>query len=236
MSSRSRQTSAAAVSVDRGQQRRRANHERIHGAARNLFLERGFDATTVDDIAEQAEVSQKTFFNHYASKDALLQELASGLVSELERLLSLQCRREASTRQRLEGFFLVAAQGAETTRLLSRDLLHRILRGSSSQPEPSDELRRVRAAFRTVLEVGIEQGDVSDHFEMEFLADMVSGAFIAVMLHWLNEPAYPLPVRLRETAAFLEIAFRPASPAGLGGQSAPFQEARAEAARKEMKG
>ena len=82
-----------------------------------------------------------------------------------------------------------------------------------------------------VLEEGIEQGDVSDGFELEFLADMVSGAFIAVMLHWLNEPDYPLPVRLRETAAFLETAFRPPSPVALEGQSPGPREVRAEDSR-----
>lgn len=210
MASNSAQPEPAA---DRGQRRRRENHERIHLAARRLFLERGFDATTVDDIVAQADVAQKTFFNHYASKDALLHELATGLASELERLLSAQCRRKVSTRERLEAFFLIAAQEAESARLLSRDLLHRIIRGSASQPGPSDELRRVRAAFRSVLETGREQGEVSDEVDMEFLADMVSGAFIAIMLHWLNEPGYPLRHRLRETASFLESAFRaPAAP------------------------
>ena len=201
------------TAADRGQRRRRENHERIHLAARKLFLERGFDATTVDDIVSQADVVQKTFFNHYASKDALLHELAAGLVSELERLLSAQCRRKGSTRARLEAFFLIAAQEAESTRLLSRDLLHRIIRGSASQPGPSDELRRVRAAFRAVLETGREQGEISNEVDMEFLADMVSGVFIAVMLHWLNEPGYPLRRRMSETASFLESAFRaPAAP------------------------
>lgn len=202
-------SSQSDMAIERGQQRRRENHERIHSAARSLFLERGFDATTVDDIASGAEVAQKTFFNHFASKDALLQELAASLAGEVEQLLSIQCDRPASTRSRLESFFLIAAQGAESTRLLSRDLLHRILRGSAAQPEPSDELRRVRAAFRVVLEAGRKQGDVSSELEMEFLADMVSGAFIAVMLHWLNESGYPLRLRLSETAKFLESAFRP---------------------------
>ena len=73
----------------------------------------------------------------------------------------------------------------------------------------------MRAAFRTVLETGRRQGEISNEADMEFLADMVSGVFIAVMLHWLNEPGYPLRRRMSETASFLESAFR--APAAAGG-------------------
>jgi AcrR family transcriptional regulator len=44
----------------------------IERAATALVLDHGYDAVTVDMICERAGVSQRTFFNHFATKDAAL--------------------------------------------------------------------------------------------------------------------------------------------------------------------
>ena len=45
---------------------------RIAEVAIALFIEKGYDATTVDEIAERAEVSPRTFFRYFPTKEAVL--------------------------------------------------------------------------------------------------------------------------------------------------------------------
>jgi len=47
-----------------------ATAQRIERCAVALVITHGFDATTVDMICAEAGVSQRTFFNHFATKDA----------------------------------------------------------------------------------------------------------------------------------------------------------------------
>uniref|UniRef100_UPI0035CB798C TetR family transcriptional regulator n=1 Tax=uncultured Sphingomonas sp. TaxID=158754 RepID=UPI0035CB798C len=52
--------------------KRAETHARIQGEAMRLFLERGFDATTLDDIAGAADVSRRTLFHYFASKEEIV--------------------------------------------------------------------------------------------------------------------------------------------------------------------
>jgi AcrR family transcriptional regulator len=48
---------------------RRAVHAEITAAAMALFAERGFDATTIDQIAEAAGISRRSFFHYFGNKE-----------------------------------------------------------------------------------------------------------------------------------------------------------------------
>jgi AcrR family transcriptional regulator len=56
---------------------------RLEQAAYELYLERGFEATTVADIAERAGLTERTFFRHFADK----REVLFGGGSALQELL-----------------------------------------------------------------------------------------------------------------------------------------------------
>jgi AcrR family transcriptional regulator len=55
--------------------------ERLHDAAIELFVAQGFDRTTVAEIAERAGLTERTFFNHFASK----REVLFGRTSEIQK-------------------------------------------------------------------------------------------------------------------------------------------------------
>jgi AcrR family transcriptional regulator len=67
------------------QRKRRQTRERLTRTAVALFLERGFEATTIDDIAAAADISRRSFFHYFASKEDVVfawqEESTSALIA-----------------------------------------------------------------------------------------------------------------------------------------------------------
>jgi AcrR family transcriptional regulator len=64
---------------------------RLLDAASKFFLERGFDATSMSEIARHARASKETFYRHFPGKEELFRAVvlrgAQGLAAELSALL-----------------------------------------------------------------------------------------------------------------------------------------------------
>jgi len=54
---------------------RGTSRDAIVGAAERLFLKRGFDGVSMDDLAEGAGVARRTLYNQFASKEDILREM-----------------------------------------------------------------------------------------------------------------------------------------------------------------
>ena len=80
-----------AAVLNRQTRKRLATRQRISDVATRLFIERGFDKVRVDEIADAADVSRMTVFNHFPRKEDMFFDLDEGAREEL--LASLQKRK-----------------------------------------------------------------------------------------------------------------------------------------------
>src|SRR5436309_4426840 len=76
---------------ERKKQKTRAQ---LTDAAFRLFGERGFDGTTIEDIVEQVEVSPRTFFRYFDSKEDVVIGFFDDMGLELRDMLDAQPAEE----------------------------------------------------------------------------------------------------------------------------------------------
>jgi AcrR family transcriptional regulator len=70
------------------ERRKRATRQVLVDTAVGMFLERGFDAVTVVEIAQACEVSPTTVFNHFPTKEQLVLDLPDELLAALRVALA----------------------------------------------------------------------------------------------------------------------------------------------------
>lgn len=61
------------------ERKRRETEKRIVYAAMRLFIDKGYDESTIDEIAAEAGISRRTFFYYFKSKDDILLSVQSGM-------------------------------------------------------------------------------------------------------------------------------------------------------------
>jgi AcrR family transcriptional regulator len=79
---------------DRQSRKRLATRQKISDVASRLFVERGFDKVTVDEIATAADVARMTVFNHFARKEDMFFDLDERGREDLRAALE---KRDAAT-------------------------------------------------------------------------------------------------------------------------------------------
>jgi AcrR family transcriptional regulator len=65
------------------ERKQRQTRQRIIDEGLKLFLAQGFDATTLDAIAEAADISRRTFFSYFDSKEDIVLAFHSGSIARL---------------------------------------------------------------------------------------------------------------------------------------------------------
>ncbi len=189
--------------------RRRELHQRIFVTARGLFLAQGFEATTVEQIAEAADIVPATFFNHFSSKEEVLREMAEDVFARFAGLLEEQRKRPVSTQERLLGFAARGARVVQGTPELTRRVLLEVLRTTAPPAEAGPQLSSVERQLAELIREGQDRGDVRSDREAALLAEIVLSVIHGTITRWINDSDYPLRRRMRETAAFIGEALQP---------------------------
>ncbi|HAS12477.1 MAG TPA: TetR family transcriptional regulator, partial [Acidimicrobiaceae bacterium] len=102
------------------EQKKARTRERLVKIALSLFEERGFDEVTVEEIADAAVVSPRTFYRYFGTKEAVLYDGQDDQLALLHDVITSQPPEEPPLAAIRAGVLVLARQAAATAELSLR--------------------------------------------------------------------------------------------------------------------
>ncbi|HTO00464.1 MAG TPA: TetR/AcrR family transcriptional regulator [Microthrixaceae bacterium] len=161
--------------------------EQLLRVAVEVFAERGFHTTSMNDIADAAGVSKPVLYQHFTSKRDLFVELLAQIGTDLRETISKATSNAGGPRQQIEqGFRAYFVFANEFTSAFT------VLFGSGARRDPEF------ASFASAVEQSIAEA-ISDLIVVEgqhaehslLLASSIVGMTEAATRHWLSNERQP---------------------------------------------
>ncbi len=193
----------------RERNRQRIN-QRIVSAATELFHTVGYDQTTMEAIADKAEVSRGTLFNYFPTKETLLIPFASELFEQyVQQEILSYLDTQPSTLHVLRFLFMSIHEHILTLPRIDRALQLEFFQPRPLTKECSREIGFLET-LTTILRYGQQRGEVRVDIPLEHAARYVGVLYIA-LLYALFEQGTPTKyaAEVDTLLAFLRTALKP---------------------------
>jgi AcrR family transcriptional regulator len=179
------------------ERKKQQTRETIARAALELFTERGYDETTLADIAEAAEVAPRTIFSYYESKEDILLCEEVGFLDNLRR--KLDGRPAGTTTVDAIREFLSSIEEADEQMKLRKEIIR-------ANPELQMKLRGRHAQLEPLLaesiakDLGADPGDIRPLL----IAASMTAAFMSVRDRFLEAESGGEPLTHEQGMAILD--------------------------------
>jgi AcrR family transcriptional regulator len=190
-------TGSGGIQLDKKADRRISRTCRqLKEALMSLALEKGYDAITVEDITERADLGRTTFYLHYKDKEELLLEtidaIADELIAEIDKspfnIMDLKSDLSAESLSNRFPVYIVFKHAQENADL------YRIILGGGSALSVSRRIHSIIAhAVIKHVQPYVDAGLLNPKVPVEVIANYYAGTIFAMLTWWLeNNPTYTI--------------------------------------------
>ncbi len=166
-------------------QRRSAElRERLFRAALELFAQKGFAETTVEDITEAADVGKGTFFNYFPSKDHILLAFGEMQLGKLEAAIEMARRTGEPMAEFLRSLGVRMTQEPTRNPAIIRALLQAYLSTTPVREAMMDLQKRVHALHTQMIQLGQERGEIRNDLPAAEIAHVFRQTIFGTLLIW----------------------------------------------------
>ena len=154
---------------------------RILKMSRRLFTAKGYENTTMEDIAEASEVSKATLYNYFSSKENLLLGIVEAALEEIRQLVAVDLCREPDSVEKIRQVLETLAVDSIRYITLTRRIFY--LNVSEDNALHVTRLELLEILGQLVNEAR-ERGQLRQDLTAEELVDAFMGVYLVTQFGW----------------------------------------------------
>ncbi|MFF5113202.1 TetR/AcrR family transcriptional regulator [Streptosporangium sp. NPDC000509] len=191
--------------ISRRRRRWQDVHDRLYDSACALFLESGFAGTSVDEIAERADVARKTAFNHFPRKRDFISEWGGRRRLFVQEELSEEVMATRSFEEVLRHYF----DALVTINQLQRPLAIRMLMGWRESGGPFDaDPHLLVEVFQGMIARAIAHGELRTATDPARVATILYSGYFGILYDWIAGSDEEAPFDLAQAySQLLDLTF-----------------------------
>jgi len=158
-----------------------------------LFVEKGFDATTMEDIADRADVARATVFNHFPRKTAFLDEWSARRRHRALDAVYAEHLEDHSVRQILERYMVELAKVSTQSRVETVALMGAAVNTANAGGHPA-----LAHELAGILRRRQSKGELPNDADPEVAGLLLATGYFGIVTAWIDTepPAFDLLERL----------------------------------------
>lgn len=160
---------------------------RILKASRRLFSAKGYEETTIEDVAEKARISKATLYNYFPSKESLLIGIAEDELEQIRRLIETELKEEPNSLVKLYRVLEVFILDSIPYISLSRKITY--LNSCEESVLYATRLNMIEMIHQLVGEAQ-QQGRLRQDVAADDIVDMVMSIYLMSQFEWSHIADY----------------------------------------------
>ena len=193
----------------RRERKKRETRDRLLSAALELFVERGYAETSMDDVAAKCDVARATVFNYFTHKEDLLTAWIETRRT-LARQVLADSSAETATTKRLRNALMALCESHEHEAPASRALVRCWLRCGGPLLERASDTAII---LRAVVEAGRKRGDVRRDLDADVAARALLDLYLGALYRWAADEERDASSLTRDLSTALAPFLRGIEPA-----------------------
>jgi AcrR family transcriptional regulator len=172
----------------RVERKKEETKQKILAVAMNLFKQQGFDATTMELIANEVDIAKGTLYNYFPVKEAIIDEYIKRSFQEQNSERTLRLRKLPDTRSRLTLFFNELIEGVKTSKeIFEKYIVYRMQLLVSVHQDDTEKSGFYLAATE-IIDLGKNSGEVRKDLPLYVLVELFEFAFIEAVKQFYFDP------------------------------------------------